>query len=232
MKYYTIYKITNKINGRYYIGKHITENLNDSYMGSGKLIKKAIEKYGIENFEKKIVKIYDNEHDMNIAESLLIDLNNKQIYNLQPGGKGSWSYINENNLSNNKDSKKKKSDSMKEYWTEEKRKNKSESMKEYNKINGTNRYSIGTKKRYEDPIFVEKFKNTMNVVNKDENKKIKAGKKIKEKWENDLEFQEKMKKRKPRGSNGSALKEKWADPIWRNKMLESRMNKKEKNETN
>lgn len=232
MKYYTIYKITNKINGKFYIGKHITENLNDDYMGSGKLIKKSIEKYGKENFEKEIIKIYNNEHDMNIAESLLIDLTDNQTYNLQPGGKGSWSYVNHNKLNNNEESKNKKSDTMKKYWTEEKRKEKSENMKQYNEINGTDRYSIGTKRRYENDIFMEKFKNKMASVNNDENKKIKAGKKIKEKWKNDSEYQEKMKKRKPRGSNGSALKEKWADPIWRNKMLEARKNKKEKNETN
>lgn len=232
MKYYTIYKITNKLNGRFYIGKHITEDLNDDYMGSGKLIKKAIEKYGIENFEKEVIRIYDNEHDMNIAESLLIDLNDKKIYNLQPGGKGSWSYINENNLSNTIEIKKKKSIKMKKYWDEEKRKDKSEKMKEYNKVHGTERYSEETKKRFEDPIFKEKHKCKMNLINKDETKRNKASKKIKEKWDTDLNFQEKMKKRKPRGSDGSALKEKWADPIWRNKMLEARKNKKVKNETN
>jgi hypothetical protein len=31
-----------------------------------------------------------------------------------------------------------------------------------------------------------------------------------------------MKKRKPRSSNGNAMKNKWADPVWRNKMIESR----------
>lgn len=232
MKYYTIYKITNKLNGKFYIGKHITEDLNDDYMGSGKLIKKAIEKYGIENFEKEVIRIYDNEHDMNIAESLLIDLNDKKIYNLQPGGKGSWSYINENNLSNTIEIKKKKSIKMKKYWDEEKRKEKSEKMKEYNKVHGTERYSEETKKRFEDPIFKEKHKCKMNLINKDETKRNKASKKIKEKWNTDLNFQEKMKKRKTRGSDGSALKEKWADPIWRNKMLEARKNKKVKNETN
>lgn len=232
MKYYTIYKITNKINGKFYIGKHITEDLNDNYMGSGKLIKKAIEKYGIENFEKEIIKIYDNEYDMNIAESLLIDLSDKHSYNLQPGGNGSWNYINENNLANTDELKKKKSEKMKEYWTEEKRKEKSEQMKEYNKENGTERYSDFLKQRYEDPVFMEKFKSTMNNVNKDENKRITASQKIKDKWENDLNFKEKMKKRKPRGSDGSALKEKWKDPVWRNKMLESRKNKRKQHEAN
>jgi hypothetical protein len=232
MKFYTIYKIINKTNGKYYIGKHITNNLNDNYMGSGKLIKKSIEKYGIENFEKQIIEIYDNEHDMNIAESLLINLTDKNSYNLQPGGKGSWQYVNENNLSNTEKAKEKKSVKMKEFWTEEKRKEKSKEMKKYFEQNGTEEVSNNLIERYKDPIYKKEFTNKMNDVNKDENKRKKAGKKIKEKWETDIEFQEKMKKRKTRGSDGSALKAKWDDPIWKSKMLETRKNKRKQNETN
>jgi hypothetical protein len=40
---YVIYKITNNINGRYYIGRHATKNINDDYMGSGKAIKGMLE---------------------------------------------------------------------------------------------------------------------------------------------------------------------------------------------
>lgn len=52
---YCIYQITNKINGKTYIGQHKYKVLNDSYMGSGKIIKLAHSKYGLENFEKKIL---------------------------------------------------------------------------------------------------------------------------------------------------------------------------------
>ena len=45
MKQYYIYLTTNTINNMKYIGKHYGE-LNDSYLGSGKILKRAIEKYG------------------------------------------------------------------------------------------------------------------------------------------------------------------------------------------
>lgn len=95
--FYTIYKITNKINSKIYIGKHQTKDLDDGYMGSGKLLKSAIEKYGLENFEKEILFIFDNEEEMNAKEAELVCeefVNEDMNYNLCPGGKGGWGYIN------------------------------------------------------------------------------------------------------------------------------------------
>jgi len=96
--YYTIYKITNKVNNKIYIGKHKTSDLNDGYMGSGKLILAAIEEYGIDNFEKEILFIFDNEEKMNNKEAELVTaefVKEDSNYNICIGGHGGFSYIND-----------------------------------------------------------------------------------------------------------------------------------------
>lgn len=97
--FYTIYKITNKIDNKIYIGKHQTKDLNDGYMGSGKKLKRAINKYGIENFEKEILFQFDSEIDMNAKEAELVTEEfclREDTYNLCVGGQGGFSYINSN----------------------------------------------------------------------------------------------------------------------------------------
>ena len=101
--FYTIYKTTNIINGKFYIGKHKTKCLADGYMGSGKILKHAIAKYGLDNFHKEILYICKDEDHMNLLESILIVPDVEINYNLCDGGKGGWSYLNRTgrNISDN-----------------------------------------------------------------------------------------------------------------------------------
>ena len=64
MKYYFVYKTTNLVNGMIYVGCHQTDDLDDGYMGSGKILKLAIEKYGVENFKREILYMCENKEQM------------------------------------------------------------------------------------------------------------------------------------------------------------------------
>lgn len=91
MKKYYIYQTTNLVNNKKYIGKHYGE-LNDEYLGSGKLLQRAIEKYGKENFKKEILFISQNNEENNQKEIEFIKafnaVNDNNYYNIAAGGDG------------------------------------------------------------------------------------------------------------------------------------------------
>ena len=91
-KYNYIYIITNTLDGKIYIGKHSTNDLSDGYLGSGIHIKRAIKKYGKENFTKEILAYTDTKDSLNWLEKYYIRKykaqNPKIGYNLTAGGDG------------------------------------------------------------------------------------------------------------------------------------------------
>lgn len=87
---YLIYRIDNIVNGKYYIGAHETNNIYDSYMGSGKYISSAIAKHGVDSFSKSILFHAYDFNSMYYAESLLVtqkEVDDPMCYNLIPGGR-------------------------------------------------------------------------------------------------------------------------------------------------
>ena len=87
-----IYKTTNKINQKVYIGKHQSSEYDEKYFGSGKILRRAIEKYGLENFSNEIIDTADTDEELNEKEKYYIkhykDLYGKDCYNLASGGDG------------------------------------------------------------------------------------------------------------------------------------------------
>ena len=92
-KYHFIYKTTNLLSGRYYIGMHSTNNLDDDYLGSGDQLRKAIRKHGKENFKREILEFCSSREELHNKESELVTLNevrDKECMNMKVGGIGIW----------------------------------------------------------------------------------------------------------------------------------------------
>ena len=96
--YYTIYQITNNVNGKIYIGAHQTKTLDDDYMGSGYLIRYAHKKYGLSAFSKEILFLLDSKQEMFEKERELVTeefVSLKTNYNISVGGKGGFSDLHQ-----------------------------------------------------------------------------------------------------------------------------------------
>ena len=88
-----VYLVRNKVNGKQYIGQKHSSEFDPSYYGSGVYLKRAIAKYGLENFEHvKILEWCDTKESLDKAERYWIDQYNAvesdMFYNLAKGGIG------------------------------------------------------------------------------------------------------------------------------------------------
>lgn len=88
-KYHYLYKTVNAITNKFYIGIHSTDDLNDGYLGSGKLIQRSIKKYGKENHVITILSFYSSREEVRQKEIEIVNeelLSNLLCLNLAPGG--------------------------------------------------------------------------------------------------------------------------------------------------
>jgi len=96
-KYHYIYKTTNTLSGRYYIGMHSTDNLEDGYLGSGTYLKRSINKHGKENHLIEILEFLNSRRELAAREKKIVSLQEiakKQCMNLKVGGEGGFTEEN------------------------------------------------------------------------------------------------------------------------------------------
>lgn len=88
-----IYKTTNLVNGKIYIGQHKAKVFEpNNYLGSGVIFNKALEKYGIENFKQELLEECTSKEELNNREIYWISFYNSTDadigYNMTFGGDG------------------------------------------------------------------------------------------------------------------------------------------------
>ena len=90
-QYHYLYKTTNLINSKFYVGMHSTNDLEDEYLGSGKRLRYSINKYGKDNFVKEIITFFKDRNELIEAEKNLVNLElikEELCMNLMIGGTG------------------------------------------------------------------------------------------------------------------------------------------------
>ena len=101
--YNVLYCTINLVNGKFYIGVHKTNNLNDEYIGSGSYLNRSIEKYGEDNFYRLDLEFYDNDiiiyerEEELVSDEFLINYKH-DCYNLVKGGGIGWNKIHKSQI--------------------------------------------------------------------------------------------------------------------------------------
>ena len=94
-----VYRTTNLITGKFYIGKDKYNNPN--YIGSGVKLKDAIKSYGKQNFTKEILEYCNSYEHLNEREKHWIEkynaINPSIGYNISTGGDGGDNFTNHSN---------------------------------------------------------------------------------------------------------------------------------------
>lgn len=90
-KYHFIYKTTCLTTGRFYIGMHSTDDKDDLYLGSGKLLLRSIKKYGREKHVREIIEELPDRESLRLREAEIVTLElvkNRRCMNAVVGGTG------------------------------------------------------------------------------------------------------------------------------------------------
>jgi Zn-finger domain-containing protein len=92
-KYHFIYKTTNLKNGKFYVGMHSTNKLDDGYLGSGTRLRRSIRKNGKENFKLEILEFFSDRSSLVEREKQLVNeslLKDPMCMNMCVGGEGGF----------------------------------------------------------------------------------------------------------------------------------------------
>jgi len=192
-----IYKTTNKLNGRFYIGMHSTENIEDGYLGSGRRIKAELNKYGKENFVREILECLPSREALEQREAEIVCetlLKDPLCLNLKNGGEGGgkiWSeehrknFISSSRTSNLKGSQKARDIAKRSKETRKERengkgggalfKNKKHTEEAKAKIGAKNSQMTGEKNSQFSTVWVSRDGLTIKIKNTDLEQYLKDG---------------------------------------------------------
>lgn len=221
-KYHYLYQITNIANGKIYVGIHSTTNLNDGYSGSGKVIIRAIEKSGEENFIKEIKCFYKNREELAKAENEIVNeefIKDENTYNLVIGGGMRDRWSDESFCSY-------MTGMLKECWKDEEYRNSHVEVLRKNWTDETTRNNMieSIKRGLNTPESKEKRSNLLKEVWKREDLREKSRQNSKKQWE-DPEYRkryfETIKNEEYIEKQRQRTKEMWKDPEYRRKVSES-----------
>lgn len=98
-KYHYIYRTTCQITGKFYVGMHSTDDLEDGYLGSGKILGYSRKKHGDENHQKEILEFCLSREALKLREREIVNetlLAHPLNINLKYGGEGGFDHQNFN----------------------------------------------------------------------------------------------------------------------------------------